>query len=104
MLAARLAQPVERKALNLVVVGSSPTVGVFNVLTRAAAHAPDDDRRGSWRSAHGMSFVRTRAPAARVAQQHRAWPARDLVVMGSTPTLGFFLNTVRTCSCARPRR
>jgi hypothetical protein len=27
--AARLAQPAERKALNLVVVGSSPTVGVF---------------------------------------------------------------------------
>ena len=27
--AARLAQSVERKALNLVVVGSSPTVGVF---------------------------------------------------------------------------
>ena len=27
---ARLAQLVERKALNLVVVGSSPTVGVFN--------------------------------------------------------------------------
>ena len=26
---ARLAQSVERKALNLVVVGSSPTVGVF---------------------------------------------------------------------------
>ena len=26
---ARLAQPVERKALNLVVVGSSPTVGVY---------------------------------------------------------------------------
>ena len=26
---ARLAQPVERKALNLVVVGSSPTVGAF---------------------------------------------------------------------------
>ena len=26
---ARLAQPVERKALNLVVVGSSPTVGVL---------------------------------------------------------------------------
>jgi hypothetical protein len=37
-----------------------------------------------------MSFVRTRTPAARLAQQHRAWPARDLVVMGSTPTLGFF--------------
>ena len=28
---ARLAQSVERKALNLVVVGSSPTVGVFHV-------------------------------------------------------------------------
>ena len=27
---ARLAQSVERKALNLVVVGSSPTVGVFD--------------------------------------------------------------------------
>ena len=29
---ARLAQSVERKALNLVVVGSSPTVGVFSFL------------------------------------------------------------------------
>ena len=28
---ARLAQSVERKALNLVVVGSSPTVGVFGL-------------------------------------------------------------------------
>ena len=27
---ARLAQSVERKALNLVVVGSSPTVGVYS--------------------------------------------------------------------------
>ena len=27
---ARLAQPTERKALNLVVVGSSPTVGAMN--------------------------------------------------------------------------
>ena len=32
---ARLAQPAERKALNLVVVGSSPTVGVFREHTRA---------------------------------------------------------------------
>ena len=33
---ARLAQPAERKALNLVVVGSSPTVGVLvgRVLSR----------------------------------------------------------------------
>ena len=29
MPAARLAQPVERKALNLVVVGASPTAGVL---------------------------------------------------------------------------
>ena len=29
---ARLAQSVERKALNLVVVGSSPSVGVFLIL------------------------------------------------------------------------
>jgi hypothetical protein len=37
-LQARLAQPAERKALNLVVVGSSPTVGVFP--------APRDGPRG----------------------------------------------------------
>ena len=30
MVCARLAQSVERKALNLVVVGSSPTVGVHS--------------------------------------------------------------------------
>ena len=37
---ARLAQPVERKALNLVVVGSSPTVGVYALLfgVRGARH------------------------------------------------------------------
>ena len=29
---ARLAQPAERKALNLVVVGSSPTVGVWDIV------------------------------------------------------------------------
>ena len=31
---ARLAQSAERKALNLVVVGSSPTVGVYALLPR----------------------------------------------------------------------
>ena len=37
---ARLAQSVERKALNLVVVGSSPTVGVYALLfgVRGARH------------------------------------------------------------------
>ena len=34
---ARLAQPAERKALNLVVVGSSPTVGAFRLHTRSHA-------------------------------------------------------------------
>ena len=34
LVTARLAQPAERKALNLVVVGSSPTVGVFREHTR----------------------------------------------------------------------
>ena len=33
MLTSRLAQLVERKTLNLVVVGSSPTVGAFFVLS-----------------------------------------------------------------------
>ena len=35
---ARLAQSVERKALNLVVVGSSPTVGVFQRRSIRAPH------------------------------------------------------------------
>ena len=34
---ARLAQSVERKALNLVVVGSSPTVGTFSLPTMQLA-------------------------------------------------------------------
>ena len=41
LFAAELAQSVERKALNLVVVGSSPTVGAFcrsRALPRIAAH------------------------------------------------------------------
>ena len=40
---ARLAQPAERKALNLVVVGSSPTVGVF-VLGEAFQTKIEGDR------------------------------------------------------------
>ena len=49
---ARLAQSVERKALNLVVVGSSPTVGAFagsrpetlfgTILSRRDACMPDE--------------------------------------------------------------
>ena len=37
--AARLAQSAERKALNLVVVGSSPTVGVFHDIHLICMHA-----------------------------------------------------------------
>ena len=36
---ARLAQSAERKALNLVVVGSSPTVGVLRFIVDCAEHA-----------------------------------------------------------------
>ena len=36
---ARLAQSAERKALNLVVVGSSPTVGVFHDIHLICMHA-----------------------------------------------------------------
>ena len=36
---ARLAQSAERKALNLVVVGSSPTVGVFSCSRTLDIHA-----------------------------------------------------------------
>ena len=39
MTTARLAQPAERKALNLVVVGSSPTVGAFEFLREAIVGA-----------------------------------------------------------------
>ena len=45
--AARLAQPAERKALNLVVVGSSPTVGVRG----PAPHA--DEVEAPWSAAGG---------------------------------------------------
>ena len=38
LLCARLAQSVERQALNLMVVGSSPTVGVFQRRSTRAPH------------------------------------------------------------------
>ncbi len=38
LVTARLAQPAERKALNLVVVGSSPTVGACRWHTRTYTH------------------------------------------------------------------
>ena len=49
--AARLAQSAERKALNLVVVGSSPTVGVFaNCLHAMQSHAVKMNTRGGTRT------------------------------------------------------
>ena len=41
---ARLAQSAERKALNLVVVGSSPTVGVLSA-RRAYLHAREQKKQ-----------------------------------------------------------
>ena len=52
LVTARLAQSAERKALNLVVVGSSPTVGAFcrsRALPRIAAHT----------TTHGMHAIHT---------------------------------------------
>ena len=42
---ARLAQSVERKALNLVVVGSSPTVGVLEIDKRNRCQDPAGQRK-----------------------------------------------------------
>ena len=44
---ARLAQPAERTALNLVVVGSSPTVGVL-ADSQLSAAAPHRRCQGPW--------------------------------------------------------
>ena len=45
---ARLAQSVERKALNLVVVGSSPTVGVLPWLHGRPQHKGTDANSNKW--------------------------------------------------------
>ena len=47
MLFARLAQSVEREALNLVVVGSSPTVGMQQCGAEEACRAHNPEVRGS---------------------------------------------------------
>ena len=52
LIKARLAQSVERKALNLVVVGSSPTVGVS--CYRVCSLRP---RRSRWRAAFVASLA-----------------------------------------------
>ena len=43
-LTARLAQSAERKALNLVVVGSSPTVGDFGVSMQAIKYKASEHK------------------------------------------------------------
>jgi hypothetical protein len=58
---ARLAQSVERKALNLVVVGSSPTVGVF-------------PRPASWPTGHHTARTRGRREKAQASTVQGARP------------------------------
>ena len=96
---ARLAQSAERKALNLVVVGSSPTVGACATWTRAGKGVGDDlvhtraaSCRGGWRVRPGCRVWAHPRPrwsrmAAGVAAA-RAWPLRRRsVVRASAPSV-----------------
>ena len=79
---ARLAQLVEREALNLVVVGSSPTVGVsfytqsLTIVSRQLLHFP-----------HSIihEFIQTRRQCS-LAVEH---PLSKREVVGSIPAIGF---------------
>ena len=62
---ARLAQSAERKALNLVVVGSSPTVGAF-----VSLHIP----------LHRSPFVVIASPSS------SGWPVDKMTPVGFEPT------------------
>ena len=80
---ARLAQLVERKALNLVVVGSSPTVGVvlcFSLLFQSR-----------YSSFFQRESIAARSPCLRcqcsLAVEH---PLSKREVVGSNPAIGFF--------------
>ena len=93
--AARLAQSVERQAINLMVVGSSPTVGVNSVVqvlfsfssrTPLTAFVPGKliacGQVGNFRS----------SGCARLAQSVER-QALNLMVVGSSPTVGVDIHT-----------
>ena len=60
---ARLAQSAERKALNLVVVGSSPTVGAF-LLARINFHFPEKQAAKAKRRMHATLAFRKKNTSA----------------------------------------
>ena len=74
-LLSRLAQLVERKTLNLVVVGSSPTVGVLFAFCFFAGRV------------RGACSYRDPTPMSRLAQLVER-KTLNLVVVGSSPTVG----------------
>ena len=87
---ARLAQLVERKALNLVVVGSSPTVGAFHVLLlrwklemERRSNVVVEGKRGN---RQGQS-LRGRRQCS-LAVEH---PLSKREVVGSNPAIGSLL-------------
>ena len=72
---ARLAQSAERKALNLVVVGSSPTVGVSHACVRVAVF-----RYGRGEGKGGASVLRgggSQAVPLRDAREHSSMRQRS---------------------------
>ena len=75
-LLSRLAQLVERKTLNLVVVGSSPTVGVLFAFSFFFSGR-----------VRGLCSYRDPTPMSRLAQLVER-KTLNLVVVGSSPTVG----------------
>ena len=67
---ARLAQSVERQTLNLVVVGSSPTVGDF--LQPSFAGVPNG-AQPPHRNRIGPAHLMSKREARRVCAQHSVW-------------------------------
>ena len=55
---ARLAQSAERKALNLVVVGSSPTVGVMLTLKRANKQPTNSQQTANRQPMYTYTYMR----------------------------------------------
>ena len=136
---ARLAQSAERKALNLVVVGSSPTVGASSArdycMASVACSSATEPRlgrlfqredkagqlsvprlalaaaldlcmpgHGAWRQHHLLRTCGQSSQASLAQSAERK--ALNLVVVGSSPTVGVY---IRPCSanehvCARHAR
>ena len=84
---ARLAQLVERKALNLVVVGSSPTVGTFYL-------SADSEKNGLQPSRWNKCFE-CEGPVAQWIRHRSTEPE----IVGSSPTRVSYLGFENICEC-----